>query len=227
MGAVTLPRRVVCRDRFPEAADAGAWQGIGQQTEQLRVPGAAFGVRAGVAFGVGAAFVARAAFVAGVVLVAGAGAGLIGASRMAECSATAGSACVVPFRGPDAVDRRPGAVDRRPGTVGRSAVQTCSAARARTLSAVSRIWPIPAKTARSTTTGASLMRSLTCGIGIVVLLACVPASPLAVVGASVCLSSLSRLVPFTAPAAQEFVRIKPGRHHPGGGRQGPRRAPLP
>jgi hypothetical protein len=55
-----------------------------------------------------------------------------------------------------------------PDPAGWSGVQTCSAALALTLSAVSRSWPIPAKTARSTTTGASLMRSLTCGIGMVI-----------------------------------------------------------
>src|SRR5262249_56921973 len=55
-----------------------------------------------------------------------------------------------------------------PGPAGRSGVQTCAAALALTLSAVSRSWPIPAKTARSTTTGASLIRSLTCGIGMVI-----------------------------------------------------------
>jgi len=54
------------------------------------------------------------------------------------------------------------------GPAGWSGVQTCSVALVLTLSAVSRSWPIPAKTARNTTTGASLMRSLTCGIGMII-----------------------------------------------------------
>src|SRR2546423_3844 len=66
-----------------------------------------------------------------------------------------------------------------PAPAGWSGVQTCSAALVLTLSAVSRSWPIPAKTARNTTTGASLMRSLTCGIGMAFSLACVPAARLA------------------------------------------------
>ena len=42
----------------------------------------------------------------------------------------------------------------------------CSCIWARILSTAISTWPMPAKTARSTTAGASLMRSVTCGMGI-------------------------------------------------------------
>ena len=43
-----------------------------------------------------------------------------------------------------------------------------SCGRVRSLSAASSNWPIPANSARSTTAGASLMRSVTCGIGMII-----------------------------------------------------------
>jgi hypothetical protein len=114
-----------------------------------------------------------------------------------------------------------------PGPAGCSGVQTCSAALVLTLSAVSRSCPIPAKTARSTTTGASLMRSLTCGIGMSHLsLACVPAIPLAG-PAPARGESILPWRPVHRSSGPMFVRIKTGVRRRGRGRSRGWRAALP
>jgi hypothetical protein len=138
--------------------------------------GAGFAAEPG--FAAGAALTAGAGFAAAVALAAGVGfagaAGLVVAEAFAVeagFTAAAGSVEAVVFVAGAvlAVEAgRLGDEQAGPGPAGRSGVQTCSAALALTLSAVSRSWPIPAKTARNTTTGASLMRSLTCGIGMVI-----------------------------------------------------------
>src|SRR5436190_1708514 len=96
-----------------------------------------------------------------------AGAGLAGGAAFEEGAAFVVTVAFVAGAVFVAVAAQFGDGPAGPAPAGWSGVQTCSAALVLTLSAVSRSWPIPAKTARNTTTGASLMRSLTCGIGMI------------------------------------------------------------
>ena len=129
-----------------------------------------------VALAAGAGFVAAlaAGFVVAVALAAGAGfvaalaAGFVVAVALAAGAVFVVVVALVAGAVFVAVASQLGDGPGPAGPAGCSGVQTCSAALALTLSAVSRSWPIPAKTARNTTTGASLMRSLTCGIGIII-----------------------------------------------------------
>src|SRR5689334_17334069 len=166
------------RSSYPGSGGAGA--GV------VLAGGAAFAAGAVLAsdagLGVGAAF-AAAGFAVGAALAAGAGFAVALAAGFGGLAASAGFAVAVALAVGAvfvlavafvaaavfvAVAGQLGDGPAGPGPAGWSGVQTCSAALVLTLSAVSRSWPIPAKTARNTTTGASLMRSLTCGIGMMI-----------------------------------------------------------
>jgi hypothetical protein len=126
--------------------------------------------RAGLAAGLvaGAGFAVAVALAAGFVVALAAGAGFAVAVAL---SAGAVLVVVVAFVAGAVFVAVAGQLGDGPGPArpaGWSGVQTCSAALVLTLSAVSRSWPIPAKTARNITTGASLIRSLTCGIGMII-----------------------------------------------------------
>ena len=135
----------------------------------------AAGFAAGAVFVVGAGSAAGAAFAGaglaeavGFVVALVAGAGFVVALALAAGAVFVVTVAFVAGAVFVAVAGQLGDGPAGPGPAGWSGVQTCSAALALTLSAVSRSWPIPAKTARNTTTGASLMRSLTCGIGMII-----------------------------------------------------------
>ena len=140
------------------------------------------------------------------------GAGLVvvdaegrGAEWLCE-SARSRAGVAVPLRVSSSVCQRDCAPARPFGAV-RSAGQLVPAARDRTLSAASNSWPTPAKTARSITAGASLMRSLTCGMGMVI-------SPWVAWAAAVLVGPPGRPMPmylssFSLPAP--FTAAGPGR----------------
>src|SRR5215471_1755981 len=163
---VALPPRaaVVAASGFAAGAALAAEPGFAGATGLAGETGLA----AGAGFVVAVALAAGAVLAVAVALAAGAGVVVAVALPAGEVF-VAGAVIVVAA---DQLADGPAG----PGPAGCSGVQTCSAALVLTLSAVSRSCPIPAKTARRTTTGASLIRSLTCGIGMGHLsLACVPA----------------------------------------------------
>src|SRR6516225_3513052 len=220
---VTLSPRaaVVAGSGFAAGAALAAEPGFAGEPGFVGEPGLAgeAGLPTGAGFVAAVALAAGAVFVVAVALAAGSGL-VVTVALLAGAVFMAGAVIVV--AADQLVDGPAG-----PRPAGCSGVQTCSAALVLTLSAVSRSCPIPAKTARSTTTGASLMRSLTCGIGMSHLsLACVPAIPLA--GPAPARGEfILPWRPVYRSSGPMFVRMKTGVRRRGRGHRRGWRAALP